>query len=142
PAAQAMRVRLQIVRARDVAELESVFAAMTRERASAVLLSEHPLFGPSRARVAELAKKHRLPMVASFREHVEAGALMSYGADLTALHRRAAAYVDRILKGARPADLPVERPTKFTLVVNLTTAKALGVAIPQSVLGRADDVIQ
>jgi ABC-type uncharacterized transport system substrate-binding protein len=141
-AAQAMRIRLQILRAGDPTEVRSAFAAMTRGRASALLISEHPFLFSPRARVAELVAKHKLPTMVSFREFVEAGALMSYGANLADLYRRAAAYVDKILKGAKPADLPVEQPTKFELVINLKTAKALGLTIPPSVLGRADEVIQ
>jgi ABC-type uncharacterized transport system substrate-binding protein len=140
--AQVLNMRLQILRAADPTEVQRAFAAMTRERASALLMSEHPFLFSPRARVAELAAKHRLPTVVSFREFVERGALMSYGADLADLYGRAAVYVDRILKGAKPADLPVEQPTKFTLVINLKTAKALGVTIPQSLLQRADQVIE
>jgi ABC-type uncharacterized transport system substrate-binding protein len=140
--AQAMRMRLQILRAADPTDVERAFAAMTRERASAVLMSEHPFLFSPKARVAELAAEHRLPTVVSFREFVERGALMSYGADLADLYGRAAVYVDKILKGAKPADLPVEQPTKFTLVINLKTAKALGLTIPLSLLARADQVIQ
>ena len=131
--AQAMRMRLQVLRAGDPAEVQRAFAAMARERADALLMSEHPFLFSPRARVAELAAKHRLPTVVSFREFVERGALMSYGA---------AAYVDKILKGAKPADLPVEQPTKFALVINLKTAKALGLTIPKSLLQRADQVIE
>ena len=142
-AAKAMRMRLQILRARDASELESAFTAMTRERASALLMSEHPVFSFAlRTRLAELQAKHRLPTMVSFREFVEAGALMSYGADLADLSRRAAAYVDKILKGSKPAELPVEQPIKFALVINLKTAKALGLTIAPSVLVRADHVIQ
>jgi putative tryptophan/tyrosine transport system substrate-binding protein len=140
--AQAMNMRLQILRAGDPTEVQRAFAAMTRERASAVLMSEHPFLFSPKARVAELAAKHRLPTMVSFREFVERGALMSYGADLADLYGRAAVYVDKILKGAKPADLPVEQPTKFTLVMNLKTAKALGLTIPPSLLARADQVIQ
>ena len=140
--AQAMRIRLQILRAGDPTEVQRAFAAMTKGRASALLLSEHPFLFSSRARVAELVAKHRLPTMVSFREFVERGALMSYGADLVDLYGRAAVYVDKILKGARPADLPVEQPTKFALVINLRTAKALGLTIPPSLLQRADQVIE
>jgi ABC-type uncharacterized transport system substrate-binding protein len=140
--AQAMNMRLQILRAGDPAEVQRAFAAMARERASAVLMSEHPFLFSPKARVVELAAKHRLPTVVSFREFVERGALMSYGADLADLYGRAAVYVDRILKGAKSADLPVEQPTKFTLVINLKTAKALGLTIPPSLLLRADQVIE
>jgi ABC-type uncharacterized transport system substrate-binding protein len=140
--AQAMRMRLQILRAGDPTEVQRAFAAMTRGRASALLISEHPFLFSPRARVAELVAQHRLPTMVSFREFVERGALMSYGADLADLYRRAAAYVDKILKGAKPADLPVEQPTKFELVINLKTAKTLGLTIPPSLLQRADEVIE
>ena len=140
--AQVLNMRLQILRAADPTEVQRAFSAMSRERASALLMSEHPFLFSPRARVAELAAKHRLPTVVSFREFVEKGALMSYGADLADLYGRAAVYVDKILKGTKPADLPVEQPTKFTLVINLKTAKALGLTIPQSLLRRADQVIE
>ena len=100
------------------------------------------MLGAERRRVADLAVKNRLPTVHPGRGPVEAGGLMSYGANLADLHRRAATYVDKILKGAKPGDLPVEQPTKFELVINLKTAKALGLTIPQSLLLRADEVIQ
>lgn len=141
--AKPMRVRLQLVRYPGGAQLEDAFLAMVRERATAVLVSEHPIFAfAERGRLAELAAKYRLPTMVSFREFVEAGALMSYGADLADLAYRAAGYVDKILKGSRPAELPVEEPIKFLFVINLKTAKALALTIPQSLLLRADQVIQ
>jgi putative ABC transport system substrate-binding protein len=100
------------------------------------------MFSFERRRLAELAAKNRLPTMFSFRDYVDAGGLMAYGPSIVDLFRRAAAYVDKILKGAKPADLPVEQPTKFELVINLKTAKALGLTIPPSLLGRADEVIQ
>ena len=115
---------------------------MTRARAGALTVLTSNMFVTERRRLVDLAAKNRLPAVYNVREFVDAGGLMSYGPDLADLYRRAATYVDKILKGAKPADLPVEQPTKFELVINLKTAKALGLTIPQSVLGRADEVIQ
>jgi putative ABC transport system substrate-binding protein len=100
------------------------------------------MFGTEQRRLVDLAAKHRLPAVYTGREFVDAGGLMSYGPNFADNYRRAAIFVDKILKGAKPADLPVEQPTKFELVINMKTAKALGLTIPQSVLGRADEVIQ
>jgi putative ABC transport system substrate-binding protein len=101
-----------------------------------------PTFNAQTKRIADLAGKHRLPTIYEWRAFAAAGGLMSYGADFNDIYRRAAGYVDKILKGAKPADLPVEQPTKFELVINLKTAKTLGLTIPQSLLGRADEVIQ
>ncbi|MBI2014639.1 MAG: ABC transporter substrate-binding protein [Candidatus Rokubacteria bacterium] len=115
---------------------------MTKERADALLVLGDATFWFHRIRIAELAAQRRLPTMFAQREHVEAGGLMSYGVDLRESYRRAATYVDKILKGAKPADLPVEEPTKFELVVNLKTAKALGLTIPPIVLGRADQIIE
>jgi putative ABC transport system substrate-binding protein len=108
---------------------------------SLIVVAAHVL-DEARGPLAQLAQRHRLPTMFTFGEYVEAGGLMSYGPNLTAVNRRAAYYVDRILRGAKPADLPVEQPTKFELVINLKTAKALGLTIPQSLLLRADQVIQ
>ena len=141
-AARAMGVELQIVDAGGPDELEGVFATLTAKRASALVVLADIMFFQYRKRIAELAEKHRLPGMYGIREHVEAGGLMSYGADFRDSFRRAATYVDKILKGGSPGDLPVEQPTKFELVINLKTAKALGLKIPQSILIRADQVIQ
>jgi len=141
-AARSLRVRLQILEVRDSSELNSAFAAMTRERAEALLVQGDAMFLAQRDRIAELAAKRRLLAMYSFREHVQAGGLIGYGANLSDLFRRLAFYVDKILKGAKPGDLPFEQATKFDLVINLKTAKALSLTIPQSLLQRADEVIQ
>jgi putative ABC transport system substrate-binding protein len=141
-AARTLGVRLQFVEARGPENFDRAFSDMTRARAGALTVLSSPMFASERRRLVDLALKNRLPTVFSFREYVDAGGFISYGPDLADLFRRAATYVDRILKGAKPADLPVEQPTKFELVINLKTAKALGLTIPPSVLGRADEVIQ
>jgi len=141
-AARAMGLRLQLLEARGPDELEGAFAAMTRERAGVLFVPADIIFVRHAQQMADLAARHRLPAMYGFREHVEAGGLMSYAASFSVIFRRAATFVDKILKGARPADLPVEQPTKFELVINLKTAKALGITIPQSVLQLADEVIQ
>jgi len=123
-------------------DLTSAFAAVTRERADAIFVATTPSNYVHRRTIAEFAAKRRLPASYGFREAVDDGGLISYGVSQTDLFRRAAGYVDKILKGAKPANLPVEQPTKFELVINLKTAKALGLTIPPSVLGRADEVIQ
>ena len=122
--------------------LDAAFATAVRDRAGAVILVSTARLFSYRKRIAELALKHRLPTVVGSREYVEAGGLASYGTDFPDLFRRAATFVDKILKGAKPADLPVEQPTKFELVINLKTAKALGLLVPPSLLLRADEVIQ
>ena len=141
-AARALGVQLQFVEARGPADFDRAFSDMTRARAGALTVLASNMFISERRRLVDLAAKNRLPAVYSSREFVDAGGLMSYGANHADLFRRAATYVDKILKGAKPADLPVEQPTKFELVINLKTAKALGLTIPQSVLVRADEVIQ
>jgi putative ABC transport system substrate-binding protein len=115
---------------------------MTKARAGALTVLGSTMFGNERRRLVDLAAKNRLPAVYPWREFVDAGGLMAYGPNVADLYRRAATYVDKILKGAKPGDLPVEQPTKFELVINLKTAKDLGLTIPQSVLARADDLIQ
>jgi putative ABC transport system substrate-binding protein len=141
-AARALGVRLQFVEARGPADFDRAFSDMTRARAGALTVLGGPMFHTERRRLVDLAAKNRLPAVYPTREYVDAGGLMAYGANLADLFRRAATYVDKILKGANPAGLPVEQPTKFELVINLKTAKALGLTIPQSLLLRADEVIQ
>ncbi len=141
-AARALGVRLQPLEARDPKEIDSAFVAMTRERAGALIVLVDVMLIDHRTRIADLAAKRRLPAVYGVREHAEAGGLIAYGANVSDRFRRAATYVDKILKGAKPADLPVEQPTRFELVINLKTAKSLGLAIPQSILIRADQVIR
>jgi putative ABC transport system substrate-binding protein len=141
-AAQKLGVKVQSYEVRTASDLEGAFTAMTDKRAGAVVVLPDPLVVGERERIADLAAKSRLPAIYTFRGQAEAGGLMSYGPSLQANFRRAATYVDKILKGARPADLPVEQPTRFEMVVNMKTAKALGLTFPQSILVRADQVIQ
>ncbi len=141
-AARSLGVELQLVDVRDPRELGAAFTAMGRERPPGLLVLADAMFLAERSRIAELAQKARLPTAFARSENVEAGGLISYGPKLTEQFRQAATYVDKILKGAKPADLPVEQPTKFELVINLKTAKALGLTIPPSLLLRADEVIQ
>jgi putative ABC transport system substrate-binding protein len=141
-AARALGVRLQFVEARGPADFDRAFSDMTRARAGALTVLTSNMFFIERRRLVDLAAKHRLPAVYPWREGVDAGGLMAYGPNVTDLFRRAATYVNRVLKGAKPGDLPVEQPTKFELVINLKAAKALGLTIPQSVLARADQVVE
>jgi putative ABC transport system substrate-binding protein len=141
-AARSLKVQLQILEARAPSDVAGAFSAVTKESAGALIVLADPMFFGERTRIAELAAKLRLPMMTALREHAEAGGLMTYGANNSDVFRRAATYVDKILKGAKPADLPIEQPTKFDLVINLKTAKALGLTIPPSLLGRADEIIQ
>jgi putative ABC transport system substrate-binding protein len=127
---------------RDTADIEGTFKAATGARAGALLVSAAGILFPRAQWLAELSTKNRLPAVYGLREYVEAGGLISYGPEINDIWRRAAVFVDKIFKGAKPADLPVEQPTKFELVINLKTAKALGLTIPPSVFGRADQVIE
>ena len=142
-AARALGVRLQFVEAtRDPTDFDRAFSDMTRARAGALTVLPSAMFDREHRRLVDLAAKNRLPAVYTSREFVDAGGLMSYGANFPDLHRRAATYVDKILKGAKPGDLPVEQPTKFELVINLRAAKAIGLAIPPSLRLRADQVIE
>ena len=141
-AARSLRINLRHVAARGPEEFESAFAEMARVRADALLVNGTSTFLAHRIRLAELAVKGRLPTMYSFRESVEAGGLMAYAVNMADFVGRAAVYVDKILKGAKPGSLPIEQPTKFELVINLKTAKDLGIDIPQSVLARADHLIQ
>ena len=141
-AARALGLGLQPLQARGPDDIDRAFAAMTRERAGAVIVVVDGVLIDNRSRIATLAEKARLPAIYGLREHVQAGGLMFYGANLADQNRHAAIFVDKILKGAKPANLPIEQPTTFELVVNLKAAKTLGLAIPQSLLLRADEVIQ
>ena len=141
-AARALGVRLQFVEARGPADVDSAFSEMTRARAGALTVLASTMFTLERRRLVDLAAKNRLPAMYPWRDFVDAGGFMSYGVNTTDMYRRAATFVDKILKGAKPGDQPVEQPTKFELVINLKTAKALGLTIPPSVLGRADHVIE
>jgi putative ABC transport system substrate-binding protein len=142
-AAEALKLSLHVVEVRRVEELDDAFAAMLRAGADAlVVFAEPQLITPQRGRIADLAATSRLPAMYDGKLYVEAGGLMSYGASLPDLYRRATTYVDKILKGAKPADLPVEQPTKFELVINLKAARALGITMPPSLLLLADEVIQ
>jgi putative tryptophan/tyrosine transport system substrate-binding protein len=141
-AARALGVQPQFVEARGPADFERAFSEMTRARAGALTVLPSTMFIVERRRLVDLAAKNRLPAVYAYREFVYAGGLMAYRADLVDMFRRAATYVDRIFKGAKPGDLPVEQPTKFELIVNLKAAKALGLTIPPPVLAQADQVVE
>ena len=140
--ALALGVQLQIVEAREAADLDRAFLQISAKGARALVVLTTPVFGLERQRIADLAAKNRLPTVYATRNYVDAGGLMSYGPNFADLNRRAAVYVDKILKGAKPSDLPVEQPTKFDLVINLKTAKALGLTVPPSLLVTALEVIE
>jgi putative ABC transport system substrate-binding protein len=141
-AADAFRVKVQYLEVREPKDIEIAFRAASQEHADAVLVLGSPVLNSQRKQVVELAVKNRVPAIYARREAVEDGGLMSYGVSIADLSRRAATYVDKILKGAKPADLPVEQPTKFELIINLKTAKQIGVTVPQNVLARADKVIK
>jgi ABC-type uncharacterized transport system substrate-binding protein len=140
-AARALAVELRVLEVRQPDDLVSVFAAARAQSIDALLALSSPVIGSKLAQLAELAVKHRVPAISTGREFAEAGGLLSYGPSFSDNYRRAATYVDKILKGARPSDLPVEQPTKVELIINLKTARALGLTIPQSLLQRADRVI-
>ncbi len=140
--ARALKLTIQPWEIRSADDFDNVFSAMGNQRPDGLYVFNSPLMRPNRKRIADFALKSRLPSVHESKEAAEAGGLMYYGADLTDSYRRVAYYVDKILKGAKPADLPVEQPTKFELVINLKTAKEIGVTIPQSMLYRADKVIK
>ena len=141
-AARSLGLELQLLEVREPSDFDSAFAAMAKERVGSLLVMAHPLFFIHRTRLADLAARNRLPSMSTQEQWVEAGGLMSYGPNFVDLYRRGATYVDRILKGAKPGDLPIEQPTNLSLVLNLKTAKALGLTIPPSLLARADQVIE
>src|SRR4029453_10758848 len=141
-AARSLGLQLQSLGMRDPHEFATAFSSMKREHAGVVFMLPDAMFFGRRNEIVDLAESSRLPLVAHLREFADAGGLMTYGPNVADVHRRAATYVDKILKGAKPGDLPIEQPTKFELVINLKTAKTLGLSIPQSLLLRADEVIQ
>jgi putative ABC transport system substrate-binding protein len=141
-AARTAGLELQLLEARAPNEFEAAFADIVKKGTPALAVLGDPLFNVYAAAIAELALKNRLPTVSAGRVFTDAGILLSYGPSYFELHKRAAVYVDKILKGAMPADLPVEQPTKFELVINLQTAKALGLDVPATLLARVDEVIE
>jgi putative ABC transport system substrate-binding protein len=141
-AAPSLRVQLQLLDVRKPGDLAGAFDAAVKQRAGALVVGLDALTWANHRPIVDLASKHRLPAMYGGREFVDAGGLIAYGVSYPHLYHRAASFVDKILKGAKPADLPVEQPTKFELVINLKTAKALGLTIPQSLLARADEIIQ
>ncbi len=141
-AARSLGVQLQLLEARDPQAIDRAFAAMTTEQAGALVVLPDPIFGDQMRQIAELAVQRRLPAIYGVSEYAEHGGLMAYSTNLLDLERHAATFVDKILKGAKPGDLPIEQPTKFELVINLKTAKSLGLTIPHSLLLRADKVIE
>jgi putative ABC transport system substrate-binding protein len=141
-ATQALGMTPASVEARGLDALEQAFVAMVRERTQAFVVLGDPVLFNYRDQIGAMAVRNRLPAISSTKEFVEAGLLLTYGANVRDLFRRSAVFIDKIFKGAKPADLPVEQPTKFELVVNIKTAKALGVGVPPSVLARADEVIE
>jgi putative ABC transport system substrate-binding protein len=141
-AALALGVRLQLLGARDPSEIDRAFVAIANEHVGAVIVLVDAMLQGNRTRITDLASRHRLPAVYGLSEYAEAGGLLTYGPNRLVMFRRAAIYVDKILKGAKPGDLPIEQPNKFELVINLKTAKALGLTIPPSLLARADQVIE
>jgi putative ABC transport system substrate-binding protein len=141
-AGKSLGLELQLLEVRQPAEFDGAFVAMDRERAEALLVMGHPIFFLNRMRLAELAVKHRLPSMSTQEQWVDAGGLMSYGPNFVDMYRRGAVYVDRVLRGAKPGDLPIEQPTNLALVLNLKTAKRLGLTIPSALRERANQVIE
>jgi putative tryptophan/tyrosine transport system substrate-binding protein len=141
-AAETLGIQLQSIEVRSPDDFDSAFEALTRERPDALITVEDPLTVDQRKQIVDFAANHRLPAIHGLREFVQVGALMSYGVSLADSNRRAAGYVDKILKGTKPADLPVQQPTKFELVINVKTAKVLGLDLPATLLARADEVVE
>jgi putative ABC transport system substrate-binding protein len=135
--AGSLGVQIQVVEAKEVSDFDGAFAAMVQERAEALIVMINPMYNVQRRHIIERADKHRLPAIYEWKEFVQSGGLLSYGADVQDIYRRSAGFVDKILKGSKPSDLPVEGPTRFDIAVNLKTAKALGLTIPQSILSRS-----
>ena len=140
--AGSLDIQLQVFEAKEVADFDVAFAAMVKERAEALIVLVNPLFNVQRRHIIERADKHRLPAIYEWKEFAHSGGLISYGADVQDIYRRAAGFVDKILKGAKPADLPVEGPNRFDVSVNLKTARALGLTIPQSILSQAIEILE
>jgi putative ABC transport system substrate-binding protein len=141
-AAAALQVQIRSLEVRTAGDLDLAFSTVTRDRAGALMVFDDQVTFVNRRRIVDFAARTRLPAVYSFRFYVDEGGLMSYSPNLAELFRRSAAYIDKILRGAKPADLPVEQPTKFELLINMRTAKALGLTIPPAVLARADEIIE
>jgi len=141
-AAAALHVQIQSLEVRAAGDLDLAFSTVMREQPAALLVFDDQITFVNRRRIVDVAARTRLPAIYGFRFYVDDGGLMAYSPNLADLFRRSVAYIDKILKGAKPADLPVEQPSKFELVINLKTAKALGLTIPPSLLGRADEVIE
>ena len=140
--ARSLGIQLQVVEAREVADLDAAFAAMAKGRAEALIVMINPMYNVQRRHIIERADKYRLPAIYEWKEFTQSGGLISYGADVQDIYRRAAGFVDKILKGAKPAEIPVEGPIRFDVSVNLQTAKALGVTIPQSILAQATETLE
>jgi putative tryptophan/tyrosine transport system substrate-binding protein len=141
-AARVLGLQIAVLNASTAGEIDAVFASFARERADALLIGADPFFNSRRVQLATLAARHAMPSASGGRDGTEAGLLVSYGTSVADMYRRVGGYTGRILKGARPADLPVEQPTKFELVINLQTAKTLGIEVPPTLLARADEVIE
>jgi putative ABC transport system substrate-binding protein len=135
-------IKVRLLQARDPAEISNAFATLKKDGVKTLMVLQDAMFVAQQKQIVDLAAKTQIPAIYAVQDFVEVGGLMFYGVDLTDMYRRAASHVDKILKGAKPADLPIEQPTKFELVINLKTAKALGIKIPDSIMLRADKVIE